>query len=92
MTKMNCKACNQEIDYVKERQPRAVNFGTDVKHVCEGFGQFKPKKNFTSGKAMPIEAELEFNSKIIGLEERVDKLETALKALVAQVNGQSTVG
>ena len=87
--KMNCKSCSQEIDYVKERQPRAVNFGTDQKHVCEGFGQ---KKSFTSKKAIPIETELEFNASIKGLEERVDKLETALKALVAQVQGQSTIG
>jgi hypothetical protein len=89
MTKMNCKACNQEIDYVKERQPRAVNFGTDVKHVCEGFGQ---KKSFTAKKAMPIEGELELLGKISGLEVRIDKLETAVKALVATIQGREADG
>ena len=82
---MNCKACNKEIDYVKERQPRAYNFGTTEKHICEGFGQ-KPK-TWTSKKAMPIETELEVMAKVTGLEERLSKVESIVEALVANKQG-----
>ena len=80
---MNCIGCNKEIDYVKERKPKAYNFGTTEKHVCESFGQ---KKSFSSGKARPIGGELELLGKISGVEARVDTLEQAVKALVDQVN------
>jgi hypothetical protein len=83
MVKMECKSCSKEIDYVKERQPRAFNFGTTEKHVCEGFGQ-KPK-TWTSKKAMPIETELEVMAKVATLEEQVAKLDTAVQAIVAQL-------
>ena len=79
---MNCKACNKEIDYVKERQPRAYNFGTTEKHVCEGFGQ---KKSFSSGKARPIEADLELLAKISNLQGDVEQLKITAQRHDAEI-------
>lgn len=70
---MNCKACDKEIDYVKERQPRAYNFGTTEKHVCEGFGQ---KKEFTSKKANSS-GDLETLAKLSNLQGAVEELKIA---------------
>ena len=83
MTKMNCLGCNKEIDYVKERKPKAYNFGTEVKHVCEGFGQ---KKNFSSKKSIGIDGELELLAKISNLQVDVEQLKIAVARLDKQVN------
>ena len=79
---MNCLGCNKEIDYVKERKPKAYNYGTEVKHVCEGFGQ---KKNWANKKAIPIEGELELLAKISNIQGDVEQLKITAQRHDAEI-------
>ena len=86
MANMNCKlkkddgsVCGVQIDYNPDAKKATNMDGSPHLHA--------KKKFFTSKQAMPIETELELQAKVTGLEERIDKLETAVKALVAEVEG-----
>jgi len=79
---MKCKGegCGVEIDYDKNRNPRAIEIATGQKHSCTTFAG-KPK-----GDKGNIDA------RIKRLEERLENLETAVKALVATSGGQEVLG
>ncbi len=72
---MNCKGegCGVEIDYDKSRNPRAIEVATGQKHTCTTFAG-KPKGNV--------------DARVKRLEERLENVETAVKALVATSGGQ----
>ena len=85
MTRMNCiikkpdgTECGVEIDYDRSTKKAKNLDGTDHFHP--------KKKNFSSGKARPIESDLELLGKISSVEARLDTLEQAVKALVQELN------
>ena len=82
MTKMNCKGegCGVEIDYDKNRNPRAIEIATRQQHICATFtGKRKDEKG-------------NVDARVKRLEERLENVETAVKALVATSGGQETLG
>ncbi len=87
--KMNCKGCGIEIDYEKEREPRAIVVSTGEKHDCP---KFKGKKfNFTKKEYKDQSGNLEIlaiQSEIEALKQLVQKHDDVIRAHTQQLDFQ----
>lgn len=93
MGQMNCKGCNNQINYVKEEKKAYNPDGSE--HKCQEFKKLfadKPKgfpQKWTKKEFKPIEGELEMaaiKERIMGLESLVEKHDDAIRALVKEVS------